>query len=146
MERAKKGEAISPAGRTTTAKKKLRRFADAAKQRGDFESWRRGKAVLGYTDGRRVIELAAELDVTGSDQPLATVVRGRWSRGAGDGQSSRARRRGWPNFSGTCSAHSSRSARRRAATPAACGLARSSRTSSNNASAFATTTITSRAC
>jgi transposase len=29
-----------------------------------LESWRRGKAVLGYIDGRRVIELAAELDVT----------------------------------------------------------------------------------
>ena len=64
MERAKKGEAISPAGRTATAKKKLRRFTGAAKRRGDLESWRRGKAVLGDIDGRRVIELAAELDVT----------------------------------------------------------------------------------
>lgn len=64
MERAKKGEAISPAGRTATAKKKLRRFTDAAKRRKDLEAWRRGRAVLGYIAGRRVIELAAELDVT----------------------------------------------------------------------------------
>lgn len=63
-ERTKKGQAISPAGRTATAKKKLRRFTDAAKQRGDLEAWRRGRAVLGYIDGRRVIEMAAELDVT----------------------------------------------------------------------------------
>lgn len=48
MARAKKGEAISPKGRTATARKKLRRFTDAAKQRGDLEAWRRGRAVLGY--------------------------------------------------------------------------------------------------
>ena len=64
MARAKKGEAISPAGRTAAAKKKLRRFTDAAKKRGDLEAWRRGRAVLGYIDGRRVIEMAIELDVT----------------------------------------------------------------------------------
>lgn len=34
MARAKTGEAISPQGRTATARKKLRRFTDAAKQRG----------------------------------------------------------------------------------------------------------------
>lgn len=64
MARAKKGEAVSPPGRTATARKKLRRFTDAAKQRGDLEAWRRGRAVLGYIAGRRVIELATELDVT----------------------------------------------------------------------------------
>ncbi len=64
MARARNGEAISPLGRRATAKKKLRRFTDAAKQRGDLEAWRRGRAVLGYIAGRRVIELAVELDVT----------------------------------------------------------------------------------
>lgn len=64
MARAKTGEAISSAGRTPAAKKKLRRFTDAAKQRGDLDAWRRGRAVFGYIDGRRVVELAAELDVT----------------------------------------------------------------------------------
>ncbi len=37
MARAKNGEAISPDGRTAAAKKKLRRFTDAAKKRGDLE-------------------------------------------------------------------------------------------------------------
>ena len=64
MARAKNGEAISPDGRTAAAKKKLRRFTDAAKKRGDLSAWRRGRAVLGYIDGRRVVELATELDVT----------------------------------------------------------------------------------
>lgn len=64
MARAKNGEAISPAGRTAAAKKQLRRFTDAAKKRGDLEAWRRGRAVLGYIDGRRVIEMATDLDVT----------------------------------------------------------------------------------
>ena len=64
MARAKNGEAISPDGRTAAAKKKLRRFTDAAKKRGDLDTWRRGRAVLGYIEGRRVIELATELDVT----------------------------------------------------------------------------------
>jgi len=64
MARAKNGEAISPAGRTAAARKKLRRFTDAAKKRGDLEAWLRGRAVLGYIDGRRVIELATELEVT----------------------------------------------------------------------------------
>lgn len=66
-ERTKKGQAISPAGRTATAKKKLRRFTDAAKQRGDLEAWRRGRAVLGYIDGRKVIEMATRLDRHASD-------------------------------------------------------------------------------
>ena len=52
------------------AKKKLRRFTDAAKQRGDLDAWRRGRAVLGYISGRRVVELAAELDVTRGVQAL----------------------------------------------------------------------------
>lgn len=64
LNRAKNGEAISPQGRTAAARRKLRRFIDAAKKRGDLDCWRRGRAVLGYISGRRVIEMAAWLDVT----------------------------------------------------------------------------------
>jgi transposase len=62
--RSKTGEAISPARRTPQARKQLRRFIDAARRRSDLEAWRRGRALLGYIEGRRVIELAAELDVS----------------------------------------------------------------------------------
>jgi transposase len=64
MARSKTGEAISPARRTTTARKKLRRFIEAAEQRSDLAAWRRGRAVLGSLTGTRVIALAEQLDVT----------------------------------------------------------------------------------
>lgn len=62
--RSKTGEAISLGRRTATARKHLRRFIKAAADRSDLAAWRRGRAILGYIEGRRVIELAAELDVT----------------------------------------------------------------------------------
>lgn len=55
------GPGDQPSG-TATAKKKRRRFTDAAKQREDLEAWRRGRAVLGYIDGRRVSELAMDAE------------------------------------------------------------------------------------
>jgi transposase len=64
MARSKTGEAISPARRTPTARKMLRRFIDAANQRSDLAAWKRGRAVLGYITGTSVIALAAQLDVT----------------------------------------------------------------------------------
>jgi transposase len=64
MARSKTGEAISPARRTPQASKQLRRFIDAARGRSDLEAWCRGRAILGYIEGRRVIELAAELEVS----------------------------------------------------------------------------------
>jgi transposase len=64
MARSRTGEAISPGRRTAGAQKKLREFVAAAKDRGDLDAWRRGRAMLGYIEGRRVVELAAELDVT----------------------------------------------------------------------------------
>jgi transposase len=64
MARSKTGEAISPARRTPQARKQLRRFIDAARGRSDLEAWCRGRAILGYIEGRRVIELAAELEVS----------------------------------------------------------------------------------
>lgn len=64
MARSKTGEAISARGRSPSARKKLRRFIRQRVKAGELAEWRRGRAVLGYIEGRRVIEIAAELDVT----------------------------------------------------------------------------------
>lgn len=64
MGRSKTGEAISAGRRTVAALRSLQRFIDAANQRGDLDCWRRGRAVLGYLDERRVVDLAAEAGVT----------------------------------------------------------------------------------
>lgn len=64
MEKTKPGEAISASGRTKAAMKKLQAFIRAADSRSDLACWRRGRAVLGYIEGRRVIELAVELGIT----------------------------------------------------------------------------------
>ncbi len=64
MGRARNGEAISASRRTPAARRKLLGFINAAEKRGDLDCWRRGRAVLGYLDARRVIELAAEAGVT----------------------------------------------------------------------------------
>lgn len=63
MARSKTGEAISARGRTPTARKKLRRFIRAAEKAKELDQWRRGRAVLGYIEGRRVAEMAVELGV-----------------------------------------------------------------------------------
>jgi len=42
----------------------LRRFIRRRAKEGNLDEWRRGRAVLGYIEGRRVVDLAAELDVT----------------------------------------------------------------------------------
>ena len=64
MGRCKNGEAIRPAGRSAAARKTLRRFLDEAQGANDLDVWRRARAVLGYIEGRRVVDLAAELAVT----------------------------------------------------------------------------------
>lgn len=64
MARSKNGQAISARGRSPSARRKLRRFIGQRAKGGDLAEWRRGRAVLGYIEGRRVIEIAAELDVT----------------------------------------------------------------------------------
>lgn len=64
MARSKTGEAISRARRAPAARKKLRRFIRAAEGRSDLAAWRRGRAVLGYIEGGRVVALAEQLDVT----------------------------------------------------------------------------------
>ena len=64
MARSKTGEAISAARRTPASVKKLRGFIADAERRGDLLEWQRGRAVLGYIEGKRVIELAIELGKT----------------------------------------------------------------------------------
>jgi len=64
MARAKNGEAIGPRGRSPSSRKKLRRLIRTALKSNDLDVWRRGRAVLGYIEGRRVVDLAAELAVT----------------------------------------------------------------------------------
>lgn len=58
------GQAVGAAGRTPTARKKLRQFIAKAEADSDLWPWRRGRAVLGYLDGRPVIAMAKELGVT----------------------------------------------------------------------------------
>jgi transposase len=62
--RSKTGEAIGAKWRTPTAQEKLRQFIDAAERGGELDCWRRGRAVLGYLQERRVVDLAAEAGVT----------------------------------------------------------------------------------
>jgi transposase len=64
MARSKNGEAIGPRGRSPSGRRKLRRLIRTAHKRNDLKVWRRAKAVLGYIEGRSVIDLAAEFDVT----------------------------------------------------------------------------------
>lgn len=40
------------------------RFIEERRKANDLEAWRRARAVLGYIDGRRVVDLAKEADVT----------------------------------------------------------------------------------
>ena len=64
MARSKNGEAIGPRGRSASGRKKLRRLLRAALKGNDLDVWRRARAVLGYIDGRRAVDLAAALGVT----------------------------------------------------------------------------------
>ena len=64
MARSRNGEAISARGRSPSARKRLRRFIRQCAKDKKLDEWRRGRAVLGYIEGRRVVDLAVELDVT----------------------------------------------------------------------------------
>src|SRR5882672_4026790 len=64
MARSKNGEAISARRRSPSALKKLRRFIRKRAAAKDLDEWRRGQAVLGYLSNRRVVDLAADYDVT----------------------------------------------------------------------------------
>lgn len=64
MARSKTWQAIGPKRRRRSSRKALARFIRRADKAGDLDEWRRGKAVLGYIEGTRVIELAEHLGVT----------------------------------------------------------------------------------
>jgi transposase len=61
---SKKWHAISAGRRTPGEVKRLRQLFWDARKRGDLETWRRAKAVLGYLANKSVISLSRELDVT----------------------------------------------------------------------------------
>lgn len=64
MARARNGEAIRADRRTSAAIAELNEFIRTAEKRSDLDEWRRGRAILGYINGQRVVDLAAEFDVT----------------------------------------------------------------------------------
>jgi putative transposase len=64
MARSKTGEAISATRRNRTSRKTLALFIARAKKSGDLDEWRRGRAIVGYIEGKRVVDLAQQLDVT----------------------------------------------------------------------------------
>lgn len=64
MARSKTGEAISAKRRSRTSRSALARFIVRAKKNGNLDEWRRGRAILGYIEGKRVVDLAEQLDVT----------------------------------------------------------------------------------
>jgi hypothetical protein len=75
MARAKHGEARGPRGRSASGRKTSRRLLRAALKGNDLAVWRRARAVLGYPDGRRVVDPAVELEVTrGSVTLIAAQV------------------------------------------------------------------------
>jgi putative transposase len=63
MARSKTGEAISAKRRSRTSRRTLMRFIERAKKAGRLDEWLRGRAVLGYIEGKKVVDLAATLDV-----------------------------------------------------------------------------------
>lgn len=64
MAKTKTGHAIRRARRRPAQLKGLDQFILEAQLKNDLEEWRRGRAVRAYIDGRRVIDIAADWDVT----------------------------------------------------------------------------------
>ena len=64
MPRTKPGEAISKKGRSAESVRRLRGFIKKRNAEKRLDEWKRGRAILGYIEGRPVIQMAAELDVT----------------------------------------------------------------------------------
>jgi transposase len=64
MARSRNGEAIIEARRAPDEVARLRELLDEAEATSDLPMWRRAKAMLGYLEGRSVMTLAQELDVT----------------------------------------------------------------------------------
>jgi transposase len=62
--RSKNGEAISADRRNPSAIRNLQKFIRERESDNELDEWRRARAILGYIEGRRVIDIAAELRVT----------------------------------------------------------------------------------
>jgi transposase len=60
---AQPGEAIQAKWTTRRELAKLRALIVKAKKQGDLRTWRRGKAVRDYINGKKVLVIAAELEV-----------------------------------------------------------------------------------
>ena len=66
MARSKNGQAIRPSQRTSEKLVSLKEFLDESERQADLATWRRGRAVLGYIEGRSVAQITVELDVSSS--------------------------------------------------------------------------------
>lgn len=63
MARARNGEAVRASLKTAAAIRQLESFVAEATKKKALDEWRRGRAVLGYVQGRRVVDLSVELEV-----------------------------------------------------------------------------------
>ena len=63
MARSKNGEAISAARRSPEEKARLAILLEESRALGDLDTWRRARAMWGYLEGQRVVDLAQALDV-----------------------------------------------------------------------------------
>ena len=61
--RSRAGEAISPRWRTPDEIAKLDALIGEAEARGDLKTWRRGRAVRGYLNGKKVLSLVEDFGV-----------------------------------------------------------------------------------
>jgi len=64
MARSKNGQAIRESQRTPEKLEQLKEFLDEAEAQSDLVTWRRGRAVLGYIQGKSVTQMTKELDVS----------------------------------------------------------------------------------
>ena len=63
MARSRTGEAIPVERRTAENIAELERFRDESRAHGFLWEWLRARAVLGYVNGQRVVDLAGQLEV-----------------------------------------------------------------------------------
>lgn len=64
MPKTRAGEAIDKKIKTKRFLRRLRAFIKRRNVEGKLDEWKRGRAILGYIEGKSVINMAAELDVT----------------------------------------------------------------------------------
>jgi hypothetical protein len=88
MARSKTGQAIRESQCTAKKLEQLNEFLTEAVAQSDLATWRRGRAVLGYIQGKSVKQMTGELDVSPSAVKKgirwydAQGVQGLWTRSA----------------------------------------------------------------